>query len=133
MNPKSAIRNRKSGEIVTAVLVGLALGITAAVVHYNGYAQKRANETGMEFGATDYMAESPATAFGLPIGGALLGAGVGALIDGVSNSKSEDDSIRIEAGRDVQYVGRDGGNEQGDRPRTTTTTTTPAAPAGGAE
>lgn len=118
-------RNAKSGEILTACLIGLAIGCVSALVHYNSYAQRRANETGMEFGASDYFSESPATAIGMPIAGALAGAGVGALIDGFSGKKNgSDSSVRIDAGGDVQYVGRDGSQDQGNKPTTTTTTTT---------
>ena len=125
-------KNGTSGEILIACLVGLAIGVVASVVQYNGWAQERANLSRMEVGATDYMAEEPVKAFGLPIGGALLGAGVGALIDGFSATDSgNDSSVRIEAGGDVQYVGQDGNQEQGNRPTTTTSTTTthPVAPA----
>ena len=122
---------RKSGEILIACLVGLAIGAVASVVQYNGWAQNKANLSGMEVGATDYMAEEPVMAFGLRIGGALLGAGVGALIDGFSATDSgNDSSVRIEAGGDVQYSGNDGSQEQGNRPSTTKITTAqPAAPA----
>lgn len=127
------MQNSTSGDVVIACLVGLAIGAIASLVNYNGWAQNRANLTGMEVGASDYFAQEPVVALGLPIGGALLGAGVGALIDGFSATDSgNDSSVRIEAGGDVQYSGNDGAQEQGNRPTTTTThPQTPAAPSEG--
>jgi hypothetical protein len=117
--------NKKSGEILTIALIGLAIGAVASVINYNSWAQQKANLTGMEIGAGDYMAEEPVAAFGMPIGGALLGAGIGAIVDGMSGgSKGDDSSVKIEAGGDVQFIGRDGEQDQGNKPTTTTTTTT---------
>lgn len=117
--------NKKSGEVLTIALIGLAIGAVASVINYNSWAQQKANLTGMEIGVGDYMAEEPMTALGMPIGGALLGAGIGAIVDSVSGgSKGDDSSVKIEAGGDVQYIGRDGEQDQGNKPTTTTTTTT---------
>ena len=124
---------RNGGEVLTAVLIGLALGAIASVVHYNGYAQQRANATGQEFGVGDYVAEQPVMAIGMPILGAAAGWGVGAILDSGDDDKSDTakpPSMQVTSGRDtVITVGGNntsGSNDQS-QPVTTSTTTTPAA------
>lgn len=125
--------NKKSGEVITAVLVGLVIGAIASVVHYNGYAQQRANETGQAFGYGSYAAEQPLMAVGLPVAGAAMGWGVGAILDGkaAKDDKPDVPTIQVESGRDtVITVGGDnttGSNDQSQPVTQTTTTTTPAA------
>ena len=126
---------RNSGEVIKAVLIGLAIGAIASVVHYNGYAQQRANETGQEFGVGDYVAEKPLMAIGLPVAGAAAGWGVGAILDNKASNKDikpDVPTIQVDSGRDtVITIGGDnttGSNDQSQPVSTSTTTTTPAAP-----
>jgi flagellar basal body-associated protein FliL len=124
-NGRDGKRNHQSGEVLTACLIGLAIGAVAALVHYNSFAQQRANELGMEYGAADYFAESPVTAIGLPIAGALAGAGVGALINGFNNDNNDSSSstreinIHAEEGQEGEIT-----VNMTETPTTTTTTTT---------
>ena len=120
---------KNSGEILTAVLIGLAVGVVASLVGANNYAQQRANLSGVPVGLGAYYAEKPMQAIGLPVLGAAAGWGVGALIED-DNDKDEPKipTIQIQAQRDVivTIAGRDGAtvNEH------TATTTMPApAPA----
>ena len=119
--------NSKSGEVLIAgALIGLVCGLIGMWVDASGRAQARANLTGMEVSVVDEVAEDPGRAAIWTLGGAGAGAGIGALVDGLSGGKDkgDDSSVRIQAGGDVQYVGHDGTQDQGNRPTTTTTTTT---------
>lgn len=121
----------KSGEILTVVLIGLALGSVISVVRYNQWAQQTANLRGVEIGAGDYVAERPLEAIGYPILGAAAGWGVGELLD----SGDDDDAaprvpnVTVQSGRDstVVIAGRDGTASNDQSQPTTTSTTTPAA------
>ncbi|MCO6401335.1 MAG: hypothetical protein J5I99_08925 [Verrucomicrobia bacterium] len=123
--------HRKSGEVITLVLVGLALGSVATMIRAHSWAQQRANEMGAPVGAGAFFSERPVEALSYPVLGAAAGWGISALAD--NSAKSESRSITIHAGRDSTVVisERDGpavNNQQ--RP---TTIYLPAADAGGSE
>ena len=129
-NRKSKFENQKSGEVLVAgALIGLLCGLIGLWVDASGRAQAKANLSGMEVSVFEEVAEEPGRAAIWTLGGAGAGAGIGALVDGLGGSKDQgnDSSVRIEAGGDVQFVGNDGTQDQGNKP-VTTTTTTPAQP-----
>ena len=122
---------KNSGEVLIAgALIGLLCGLIGMWVDASGRAQAKANLSGMEVSVFDEVAEEPGRAAIWTLGGAGAGAGIGALVDGLGGSKNQgnDSSVRIEAGGDVQYIGRDGEQDQGNKPTTTTTTENPAPP-----
>lgn len=130
-NRKSKFENRKSGEVLVAgALIGLVCGLVGLWVEASGRAQAKANLSGQEVSVVDEVAEQPGRAAIWTLGGAGAGAGIGALVDGLGGSKDQgnDSSVRIQAGGDVQYVGHDGTQDQGNKPVTTTTTEVPATP-----
>lgn len=122
--------NKKSGEVLTAILIGLALGGVLSVVRYNSWAQATANLRGTEIGVGDYVAERPLEAIGYPVLGAAAGWGVGELLDGGDDDEKEPPrNVIVTSGRDSTVVisGEDGAaNNSQQQPTTTTTTTTPA-------
>ena len=126
--------NRKSGEVFTIVLIGLALGGVLSAVRYNQWAQNEANLRGMEIGVGDYIAERPLEAIGYPVLGAVAGWGVGAILDdGGDDEPDQPRDVVITSGRDSTVVISGGSgtasNDQQQPTTTTTTTTTPAAEA----
>lgn len=125
------MKRKTSGEVLTAILIGLALGGVLSVVRYNAWAQQAANLRGVEIGVADYMSEKPLEAFGYPVLGAAAGWGVGELLDsGDDDEPDQPRNVVVTSGRDSTVVisgGNGAANNNQQQPTTTTTTTTPAA------
>ena len=91
--------NKRSGEVLTLVLVGLAVGVAAMWVDAYGRAHEKASKTGQYEYTWDHVKDDPVKAIGYPVLGAAAGWGVGKLLDsGDSNSRSSrDNHIDIDA------------------------------------
>ncbi|MCZ7593108.1 MAG: hypothetical protein M5U15_13665 [Kiritimatiellae bacterium] len=98
-----------SGEVITMVLVGLAIGSLASVIRANSWAQQQANMLGTAVPVRAYIAEKPVEALALPALGAAAGWGLSELTsnDGKSNDLQP---IYVTSGRDttLSISGRDG-------------------------
>jgi len=90
--------NSKSGEVLTLVLVGLAVGVAALWVDAYGRASERATKTGQYEYTWDHVKEEPAKAIGYPVLGAAAGWGVGKLLNSGGNGgrgDSRDNNVDI--------------------------------------
>jgi hypothetical protein len=84
---------RNSGEVVTGLLIGLAVGALIAFVRAGNYAQVRANQTGQDVSVFAYFQEQPGEASVVVISPALAGAAIGWVMDEVTDdSKSSPSS-----------------------------------------
>lgn len=92
-----------SGEALTAILVGLAVGCVVAWFSAAEKAQQRADVTGEDVAVFDMVKEEPAQSIGYPILGAAAGWGVSKLLDGGNNSKSNsrDNNVNIDSDGNV--------------------------------
>jgi len=93
---------RNAGEVITLILVGLAVGSVATMIRAHSWAQQRADELGAPVGAGAFFSERPVEAFGYPVLGAAAGWGISALAD--SSTKAESRAITVYAGRDSTIV-----------------------------
>lgn len=98
-----------SGEVVTLILVGLAIGTVATIISGNRWAQQRANTLGAPVGLGAYVSENPVQAIAYPVIGAAAGWGISALTER-EDERAEPQPIYISSGRDSTIVitGRDG-------------------------
>lgn len=117
---------KNSGEVLTLILVGLALGGVATIIRANSWAQDRANTLGAPVSVGLFFAEKPVEAIAYPLVGAAAGWGIGELVDQNNNddSTSQPRPITVVSGRDSTVVisGRDGSASNEQRQPTTTTT-----------
>lgn len=123
--------SKRSGEVVTAVLVGLALGVSALFIRYNQWGQKQANLSGQEITFGDYASQNPTETVLIPLSGAAMGWGIGLLLD---NKESDSEQvevprINVSAERDALVVigGRDASGDMS-QSQPVSTTTAPVAP-----
>lgn len=103
--------SNRNGEVVTAVLVGLALGTAAMFIRYNQWGQRQANLSGQEITFSDYASQNPGETVLIPLSGAAMGWGIGLLLDDKENDSEQVEvpRINVSAERDALVVigGRD--------------------------
>ena len=97
--------NKKSGEIVTGLLVGLAVGLSMLWVMAHNDAVERSNATGEAAQQFDFVRDNPTKSAVVVAVPTLAGGGIGMLVENLKggNSKSERTEINI-----TQTTGRDG-------------------------
>jgi len=108
--------NKKSGEVVIGLLVGLAVGTAILMIDANNEAQEVANRTGIATSALDVIADQPGQSTFTLLGPAAAGAGIGWAIDelsGKNDEKKEDNSITVEGNGNVVVVEEGDGGGQG--------------------
>ena len=106
--------NKKSGEIVIGLLVGLAVGAAILIIDAGNEAQEVANRTGVGTSAMDVIADQPGQSTFTLLGPAAAGAGIGWAIDelsGKNEEKTEDSSIQVDGNGNVIVIGGDGGGD----------------------
>lgn len=104
----------KRGEVVTGLLIGLAVGGIIWLVNANNYAAEKANREGGTVYFSEYAKEEPGESALMVFGPAAAGAGVGWLLDALSGGdkggNSQDNNIDIDAEGGV-YVTVSGNSE----------------------
>lgn len=98
----------KRGEVVTGLLIGLAVGGIIWLVNANNYAAEKANKQGGTVYFSEYAKDEPAESALVVFGPAAAGAGVGWLLDAISGDKdggsSRDNNIDIRSNGGVSVV-----------------------------
>lgn len=98
----------KRGEVVTGLLIGLAVGGIIWLVNANNYAAEKANQQGGTVYFSEYAKDEPAESALVVFGPAAAGAGVGWLLDAISGDKgggsSRDNNIDIRSNGGVSVV-----------------------------
>lgn len=91
----------KRGEVVTGLLIGLAVGGIIWLVNANNYAADKANREGGTVYFSEYAKDEPAESAVTVFGPAAAGAGIGWLLDTLSGGgkggNSRDNNIDIDA------------------------------------
>lgn len=97
---------KKRGEVMLAILIGLAVGCVVTWVSASKKAQDLANESGREVAVGDVIVDNPGESLAYPMIGAAAGWGVSKLLAGGDNSKSssQDNAVRISADGNVNVT-----------------------------
>jgi hypothetical protein len=121
--------NKKSGEIVTGLLIGLAVGLASLWVVAHNDAVTRSNATNAPADRFDYVRENPGRSTVIVAAPTAAGLGIGWLVEslkdgGSSGNRNNDIVVNDNRGNVSISIRGDGGDSTSSSTRTDTRTET---------